>query len=331
MKKMLVILGIFLMFGFVQVKAETNINQSAPIEQNKIESIYNYITNMQSDFEILKDLKPKDFINSYLTNGSGNISLKQVVKAVMAYTFKEITICFKVMAMIIVIAIIAALINNLQNAFSNENLSNIAYFACYALLIIIITKNFLIGVKLAKDTITEMSDFMMALTPTLIALITSVGGLAEAASMDPIVLAMTTIGARIYVTVIIPLILIGFVLQFVNNISEEHKISNLTKLVNQLCIWMQGFIITIFIGVVTIRGISSKTMDQVTAKTLKFAMDNFVPIVGKALSDAIASVAGYSLLLKNALSALGLIVIVIIVLVPIIKIFIYGCHYRTSK
>jgi stage III sporulation protein AE len=30
-------------------------------------------------------------------------------------------------------------------------------------------------------------------------------------------------------------------------------------------------------------------------KTAKFAVDNFIPVVGKALSDAVSTVAGYSL------------------------------------
>ena len=43
-------------------------------------------------------------------------------------------------------------------------------------------------------------------------------------------------------------------------------------------------------------------------KTAKFAIDNFIPIVGKSFSDAISSVAGYSLIIKNAIGSIGFIV-----------------------
>jgi stage III sporulation protein AE len=118
------------------------------------------------------------------------------------------------------------------------------------------------------------------------------------------------------------------VLQFVNNISEEYKIDKLTKLINQMALWTQGILMTLFIGTLTIRGITTKTIDEVTVKVSKYAIDNFVPIVGKSLSDAISAVAGYSLLLKNALSGLGLVIIVIIVLFPVIKIFIMSQLYK---
>lgn len=91
-----------------------------------------------------------------------------------------------------------------------------------------------------------------------------------------------------------------------------------------------GNFYNIFISMLTIRGFTAESLDIVTAKTAKFAVDNFVPIVGKAISEAIATVAGYSILLKNAVSSLGLIIVIAIVLVPIIKIFIMATMYRLT-
>ena len=59
-------------------------------------------------------------------------------------------------------------------------------------------------------------------------------------------------------------------------------------------------------------------------------MDNFVPIVGKAFSDAISSVAGYSLIIKNAVSGVGLLVIILIILYPVIKIVLMSFVYKIS-
>ena len=87
---------------------------------------------------------------------------------------------------------------------------------------------------------------------------------------------------------------------------------------------------TVFIGVITLRSIAARTIDEVTIKTAKFAVDNFIPVVGKCLSDAISTVAGYSLLLKNAISGLGLVIILIIVILPIIKLLIMAFLYKVT-
>ena len=112
--------------------------------------------------------------------------------------------------------------------------------------------------------------------------------------------------------------------------SNQHKIDNLCKLMKQVILWIQGIIITAFIATLTIRGITANTMDAVALKTTKFAIDNFIPIVGKSFSDAITSVAGYSLIIKNAVTGVGLIVIVLVLLYPIIKLMLMSFIYKLS-
>jgi stage III sporulation protein AE len=87
---------------------------------------------------------------------------------------------------------------------------------------------------------------------------------------------------------------------------------------------------TIFIAIITIRSIAAKSLDLVTMKTAKFAVDSFIPVVGKTLSDAISTVAGYTVLLKNAISSIGLIVVIVIMLLPIIKILIMAFIYKLT-
>jgi len=193
-----------------------------------------------------------------------------------------------------------------------------------------LAKCFYIGVDAARSTISEMTNFMNALMPILIMLLASVGGIAQAATLDPIIIGTTTLSANIFMDLIIPIICLAFVLQFVNNMSEEYKIDKLTKLLNQIVLWSQGLIMTLFIGIVTVRGITSTTIDQVTARTAKFAVDSFVPVVGKSLSDAISTVAGYSLLLKNSISSLGLVIIVVIMLFPVIKLLVMALMFKLT-
>lgn len=306
------------------------ISNEQNIENEQVEHFYDYIANMKTKYELLEGIDAKTYVKDFMSTGDGKISTEKLVKGLGLYAFKELAASLKLLALLVVIALICALLTNLQRAFSSESLSNIAYFACYSLLIIIMAKSFYIGVDTARTTIKEMSEFMTALTPILIMLVASVGGFVEAAIMDPIIIGAITISSKIFMDVIIPIICMTFVLQFVNNLSSEYKIDKLTKLLNQVAMWAQGIIMTIFIGIITIRGISAKTIDEVTAKTAKFAVDNFVPIVGKSLSDAVSTVAGYSILLKNALSSLGLIVLIVIMLFPIIKLFIMSFLFKLA-
>ena len=298
--------------------------------ESKLNNLYDYINTMKSDVELMNELDPVSYIQSYIENGEGNLSVSTVLSAVVSLFFKEVKTVLSLAFSIVVIGIICSLFKNLQSSFSSEGISQIAFFACYAILIILLSKTFIISLSLAKDVIVQIATFMDKVLPLLAALLIASGGLTQAATMDPIILGATILIPKIYLNIIIPLILITFVLQFANNISTEPKLSNLCGLIKKSTVWIQGFIITVFIGVLTIRGISSSTIDAVTLKTTKFTIDNFIPIVGKSLSDAISSVAGYSLIIKNAIGSIGLIVIILIIIYPIIKIVLSSLIFKLS-
>lgn len=314
-----------------QLNLELDDEEAKNIEEsNKVKDLYDYINKMKTDEEILSDLSTSDYVKSFFENGTGNITAGNILEMLASPLIKELKSVIKLMISVLVIAIISSLIKNLQSAFTNSNLSNIAFYACYAVLIILVSKSIIISVDVVKDTIQAISEFMNVLLPVIVIMIAGLGGFAQAASLDPVIVICTTTLPKLYIYVIIPMVLMSFVLTFVNNISLEHKIGKLCKSFKSIILYIQGFIITIFIGILTIRGISTSTIDVVTMKTAKFAIDNFIPIVGKAFSDAISSVAGYSLILKNAISSLGLLITILIVLLPIIKIALISMTFKIT-
>ena len=331
-----IVISVLSFFGFSlgierNVYAEENITVTNDEEvELKLNSLYDYINTMKSDVELVNELDPITYIQSYIENGEGNISISKVLSAVVSLFFREVKTVLSLAFSIIVIGIICSLFKNIQSSFSSEGISQVAFYACYAILIILLSKTFIISISLAKDVIIQITDFMDKVLPVLVIMLAAAGGFTQAATMDPIILGATILIPKIYLNIIIPLILITFVLQFTNNISSESKLSNLCGLVKKSTVWIQGLIITIFIGVLKIRGITSSTIDAVTLKTTKFAVDNFIPIVGKSFSDAISSVAGYSLIIKNAIGSIGLIVIILVILYPIIKLILSSLIFKLS-
>ena len=331
MKKSILILIVMIIF-LLPIKAYGNDEVNIDDEQmSKINGLYNYISNLDTGSELLKDMSPKEFVKNYMKSGQDSLERKEILKMTLGYLFKEVVASFKIIGQLIIIAIVCALLNNLQSAFSNEKLCNVAYFACFSVMIILIARGFYIGVELTQQVINSISDFMAALMPVLIMLLASVGSVSQAVVMDPIIMGVCTLGTKLYSSIIIPIICMSFVLDFVNNISSEYNIKNLTSLLKKFALWVQGIFLTIFVGIITIRGIVGSSFDLVTTKTAKFAMDSFIPVVGKTLSDAFATVASYTLLLKNSISLLGVVVLIAIILLPIIKIFVMGFMYKLTS
>ncbi|CDM68619.1 stage III sporulation protein AE [Clostridium bornimense] len=321
MKKLIVFIISILLLLFPSAIALGE-EEVKPNDIEGVEEFDNYINNFKTRYDLLNDIDFSKYIEDTFKNGTSELNIKEISSTLIKYTVKEIYASIKIMALLAVMVLLTSFLMSLQEAFSGNNLINISFYAIYGLIMILLMKNMLIGVEECKEIIKSLSDFMVVLIPLLLTMLIGIGGFTEAVAMDPIVIAVVNICVTIVVNFLLPAILMVTVLKLINNLSDDDKLTKLTALFNSVIKYTQGIMLTVFITVLTIRGVTTRTFDKVAVETAKFAVDNFVPVVGGALSDAVTSVANYSLLIKNSLSSVGLIVIVFLILTPIIKLFI---------
>jgi stage III sporulation protein AE len=283
---------------------------------------------LQQEYEYIPDISIKGFIDTYKKTGSLGEVFKQIIKGSAGYLSKEILESSRLLVELLFLGLISAVLKNIQNAFSKESVSNIGYYACFLVMVVIIIKSLKVAIGLGQETIGSMIEFTNALMPCLIVLVAAVGGFTSAATLDPVVIAAGKIISNVIADFVLPLTLLVVILQIVNSLSDGIKVSNLAKLLSDISKWCIGITVTVFVAIVSIRSSISATLDQVTAKTAKFAVDTFIPVVGKALSDAVATVAGYSLVLKDALGIIGLIFLITICVFPLLKIIVIALIYK---
>lgn len=66
----------------------------------------------------------------------------------------------------------------------------------------------------------------------------------------------------------------------------------------------------------------------ITSKTTKTIVSSAIPVVGKILGDAVDTVVGGGIILKNAIGLVGVIVVIGICIIPIIKLSILTISYK---
>ena len=78
----------------------------------------------------------------------------------------------------------------------------------------------------------------------------------------------------------------------------------------------------------SVQGAASAIQDGVAMKTAKFITGNFIPVIGRTFTDAADTVLSASLLLKNAVGIVGLIIILFFALFPAIKVVVIALIYK---
>ena len=173
--------------------------------------------------------------------------------------------------------------------------------------------------KLAADTVERMSGGMQHLFPILLTLLAAVGGSNGSALFQPAVVAaagtMTTAIHRVG----LPLATSSALVSMVDHLGEENRFSRLASLLHTAATWTLGICFTVFLGVIVTQGLGASALDGVTIRTAKYALDNFIPVVGGLFADTVDTLVGGSLLIQNALGTTGLLLILGICLMPLMQ------------
>ena len=226
-----------------------------------------------------------------------------------------------------VIIVIHSILKSLSDGLENKGITQIIYYAQYILIVTLIMTNFVQILDIVKESIQSLVGFMNSLIPVLITLMISTGSIVSANVVQPIILFLITFIGNFITGVIIPFVLISTALGVISKISDRVQVDKLSKFFKTSVVWVLGVILTIFVGVVSIEGTLSSSVDGVTAKTAKAAVSNFIPVVGKILGDAVDTVIGCSSILKNATGIVGVIILIGIAIVPVIKLVVLMAIY----
>lgn len=195
----------------------------------------------------------------------------------------------------------------------------------------IILTSFSNCISLVKDTVQDLVGFSNSLLPILMTLMLTTGAITSASVVQPILLLIINFIGNTISNFILPIILISTSLNIVSGISDEIKISKISKFLNSSTVWILGIIMTLFVTVLSLEGSLTQTVDGVAAKTTKAAVSTIIPVVGKILGDATDAVIGCAGILKNAVGFVGIIVIFGICLSPIIKLTILTITYQLAS
>ena len=277
--------------------------------------------------EIFPDMDTGNILNLAI---KGEIDNKSIFWSIASLFGDELILAVKILASILAIIVITSVLKTISENLENKNIARITYYVQYILIVTLMFSNFTDVINMAKETILNLVGFMQNLIPILITLMISTGSVISANIAQPIILFVITFIGNMLVTIIIPIVLVGTVLGIISNISDKIQISKLSKFFKSSVIWILGIVLTVFVGLLSLEGTLSSSIDGITAKTAKAAVSNLIPVVGKALGDSIDTVLGSAVVLKNAVGVVGVIVIIGICVIPVIKLAILSITYTIA-
>ena len=326
MKKIIYIgIIIFLLLNLTAPITKANTEETLEEQQEEF-GISEFIEEAQNySGEFFEDMDMNEILNSAI---KGEVDNQTFFQKILNLLGGELVDGLTVLGSILAIVIIHSILKSVSESLENDTISKLIYYVQYILIVTIVMMNFSDIVQVVKDTCNNLIGFMNILIPLLISLMIYTGSIATSGILEPIILFLINFIGNIIQTVIIPIVLIFTSLIVISKISDNVQIDKLSKFLKSGVVWFFGIILTIFVGVISLEGTLSSSVDGITSKTTKAVVSSAIPVVGKILGDAVDTVLGAGILLKNAVGLIGVIVVIGICIIPILKLGILTIAYK---
>lgn len=303
-----------------------DINQETIEEQQEEFGIQNFIKNAKEyTGEFFEDIDISSILNDAV---QGRIDNSTLFKRIWNLFGKEVKSGINAIVSILVVVVIHSILKSISDSLEDNGISKLIYYVQYILIITIIMNNFSDIIQMVKDTTTNLVAFINMLVPLLISLMLYTGNITTSGLLEPIILFMINFIGNIIQNLIIPFVLILVSFTIISKLTDRVQINKIAKKMKSSVVWFLGIILTVFVGVVSLEGTLSSSVDGITAKTAKSMVTSVIPVVGKILGDAVDTVLGCGIILKNAVGIVGVIIILGICIMPIIKLAILTFSYK---
>lgn len=268
MKKILIsIISIIVIININTVAYSANNEEDTLKEQQEEFKIQDFIkSSKQYTGEFFEDTDINEILQQAI---KGNVDNKGLASKVLNLLGEEVTSNITAIVSILVIIVIHSILKSISESLENENISKLIYYVQYILIVTVIMASFSNIIKLVQNTTSDLLGFMNLLVPLLITLMLYTGSITTSSIIEPIILFMINFVGNIILNMIIPLVLIFTSLAVISKISDKVQIDKLSKFFKSGVVWFLGVILTVFVGVVSLEGTLSSSIDGVTAKTRK--------------------------------------------------------------
>ena len=250
--------------------------------------------------------------------GGASFSADDALTAVLGAFIQEIGALSRMMLSIMLPVVLASLLIHTLTP-QSDSLTAMSRSACFVLVLMPVIVVTLGELTHTKQTIITMTHHMERLLPMLLTLLTALGGSASSAFLHPMVAAAS--GSMVFLAreVILRLVMCTCAVTAVNHLSDRTHLTRMAQLLRGAVCWLLGVSFTVFLGAMSLQGVTSASIDGVAIRAAKYAVDNFVPVVGGMFSDTMDTLVGCTLIVKNALGVAAVLVLIGALLGPLLR------------
>ena len=310
----------------LSLEEEIQVEVDEQLDELDFTDLETYIDNLENS---VKEMFSGGFVAKVesLINGD-YITGDSFLTSVLSLLWDGLLGFLPIIASIIAVSILGGMVGNLKPSTGGKSIGNVVHFVTYGVVIVFLGTTLVELIALVSKTLTSLKRLMDMIFPVLLTLLTAVGGSVSVGLYQPAIAMLSNIFISLITYLLMPLFIFSIIFSIVGNLSNNVKLDKFVSFLQGTFKWTIGLLFTLFLGFITIQGISASAVDGLSIRTAKYTIKSYVPIVGGYVSDGLSIIMASSMLIKNAVGTAGLLLILFSVLSPVINLVLFMLSLR---
>ncbi len=319
MKRLFFVLVVFMLL-VIPVGAEQS------VEEQIIGDIEGELSGFEASLpDYIKDFLPDDALKGGLTGAE--LNQKDFLDYAIDYLLAYIPSILKSFAGMLAMMLIISIFNVLKGSFSSEGLKQ-AFSLASTLCISISVFTSVSGIiDMCVDYLHILCGVMNSFAPVMSALYIMTGSITSASVSNASMMLFLSIVENFVAYGLSPVIKICLCFSVVSSISGSSDLSGISRVIKNTFTGACVFLISIFSFVMSFQGVLSHSADSLSLRTARFAIGNFIPVVGGFISDSLKTISASLSFIKSSCGVVAIIVIVLLILPIIISLLLHRLSF----
>ncbi|MBR6407700.1 MAG: stage III sporulation protein AE [Clostridia bacterium] len=266
--------------------------------------------------EILYDVGADEIKPGEILSMSADDIFRKITDTVKGKATQPVRTCCAVIGIILIYSMLDSMKKSTLGGTLDKTFGTVSVLCTAAVLIVPVTGI----ISDCTRTVESCSIFLDAYIPAFAALMVFSSAGAASAVYSSILFGASHAVSAFARDVIIPLNVICFAVSLMCALSEALDFGAISKCLSKTVTWSLGLIMTIYVGLMTIQGAVGASADSVALKSAKFFASSALPVVGGAVSEAMATVFSGLNLVKTTVGSAGIVIIAAIFLPYLIEL-----------
>ena len=278
---------------------------------------FSFLEDLGSDtYDLLDELGLTTFDYNTLVNFSISDftnSVKDILKGA-AQTPLEACI------VILVFIIISSFFQNLKSTMIDSEMSTLFSTVSALIIAVVLAIKMKTTISLACSSIAICADFIYAFIPVFCVIVATSGNTVAAFSTNTLLLSLAQTLNYISKNIFVPLTNCFLSIGICAVLRSELNLKSLLAFMKKYITTGISVCAAAFVSVLSIKTAVAARADAIGLRSIRFAINSVVPVIGSAISEGLLSIQSYSSLIRSSVGVVGIIAVVLVFLPAIIEV-----------